>query len=112
MFSFSELYLFSKGMADFPEWARALPYSFAGGHILSILAISPIVFLTSNLKIEIKNIVVVALLVPLIVVFAISLSNEQMFAFIAVNYIWILLVNIIPISIVLIACRLVITRLG
>ena len=49
---FSELYLFFKGMNEFPVWAKSLPYSLAGGHILSALALFPIVFLTSKLELK------------------------------------------------------------
>ena len=108
---FSELYLFFKGMNEFPVWAKSLPYSLAGGHILSALALFPIVFLTS--KLELKSLAKTILLAPLIVLFviALSLSNGQFFAFVGMNYVWMLLVNILPVSIVLIACRFALKKL-
>jgi len=103
--SFSELYLFSKGMSELPEWAKALPHSSSGGHLLSVLAFFPIVFLTSDSKFEVKNLAIVVLLAPLLAVSVLGLNNDQMLAFIAVNYLWVVLVNTLPVSIFLIACH-------
>ena len=107
--TWQELFVFAKTTVNYPIWAKGLPYPMMGAHLISLIALAPVVLLSKPDISIIKNITITLLASTSIAITALIISNDTTLTINSFTngFIWVALINCLPPAILLLLIRVI-----
>ena len=105
-----ELFVFAKTTVNYPIWAKGLPYSMMGAHLITLIALAPVVLLSKPGISIIKNTSITLLASTSIAITALIISGDTALTInrFTNDFIWVALINCLPPAILLILIRIIV----